>query len=170
MIGRWLLTVEVFWALCRALQAILFVLVISASGMSADPPRVLLPCTILRIHDGDSYYVDLPLPFVDGLKLDNREVRLQGADTWEVDQARSGTIGRISAEEIRKGILARDAVAALFKSADRVYLEPRRKGDIAEPHGRISAHVWLWYRQDGKLLEVADWLRANGHTRPAQIK
>jgi hypothetical protein len=130
----------------------------------AQPPRVMLPCTVIRVHDADSFVATITFPFVDGLQLDCRMVRLQGADAWEVDQSRAGTVGKISDAEIRKGLIARDAVIELLKSTAAVYLEPRRKGDIDEPHGRVSAHVWLWFK-DGRLLELADWIKANGHER-----
>lgn len=127
-------------------------------------PRVMLPCTIQRVHDADSFYVRVEIPFTNHLVIDGGEVRLQGADAWEVDQSRAGTVGKISVEEIAKGVAARDAVTALFKGADAILMEPRRKGDIAEPHGRISAHVWLWYK-DKPMLELSEWLKANGHVR-----
>lgn len=169
MLWKWMLTVETFCSLCHALRAILFLLLVAGPAFPADPPKVLLPCQINRVHDADSFYVRVALPFTNHVVIDDGEVRLQGADAWEVDQSRAGTVGKISAEEIAKGVAARDAVVALFKAADVVLLEPRRKGDVAEPHGRISAHVWLWHK-DGTMLELSEWLKANGHVRPMPSK
>lgn len=143
---------------------LIIVLLIPGMSVADDPPRTLVPCTVVRVHDGDSFIATVPFLFADGVSRTDM-VRVQGADAWEVDQSRAGTVGKISDEEIAKGKVARDAVIVLFGNADAIYLEPRRKGDIAEPHGRISAHVWVWNKQTGTLTELAPWLIEHGHVR-----
>lgn len=142
---------------------LILALLFGLPALAADQPRTLIPCKVLSVHDGDSFHVSFDVPFIDGLQVVDRMVRLQGADAWEVKGGRPGV--DVSDAEKAKGIVARNAVEELFKSADCIYLEPRRATDkIDEPHGRLSARVWVW-RKDGTLLELSPWLVKNGHVR-----
>ena len=131
-------------------------LLLLCGTLNADPPRVLVPCHVLSVHDGDTITVDVVYPW--SVKMTGQSVRMQGYDAWEVTRTRRTV--NVSDAELERGKAARDALAKLLKDADGVYLSP---ADQRDPYGRLPAFVVVW--DEGKLIEVADWMAKRGHTR-----
>lgn len=153
--NRWILACELGVWLGRLIAG----LMCCAVAFAADPPRTLVPCKVTEIHDADTFWCDALLPW--DITIRHQSVRVQGADAWEITRARRTVT--ITDAELKKGRIAKDAVTALFGSAKAIYLEPPRAGDVPDPHSRMSAWVWVW---DGeKLIDFAQWLKDNGHTR-----
>lgn len=127
-----------------------------------DPPEVSnrMEVRVLSVIDGDTYWVE---------PVDNRMlVRLANADTWESRRVRRAGFGPISDEEIAKGRVAKGAVEALLSSG-RVYLDtkPSKDGEAIsrDSFGRVLGTVKVYQIGDSRLVDVGQWLSANGHTR-----
>lgn len=131
---------------------------VRVSGNSAaDEPRMLVPLDVIAVHDGDTLYADIRMPFGD-IVLRNQSIRMQGVDCWEVSKRR--TTVQVTDAEIRKGLKARDAVRRIVARADSVWVEPTSARD---PYGRVAGRVHVYF--DGKLIDLAGWLKENGHDR-----
>ncbi|MCX8164529.1 MAG: thermonuclease family protein [Aquificaceae bacterium] len=117
----------------------------SCSGEAVQKKEQGLPCTVIRVVDGDTFQC----------RLDSGEevkVRLVGIDTPESspnpkahrDVERSG---RAMKEGLRMGKLARGVTESLLTQGKRVSLE----FDVqrTDRYGRLLAYVWL---PDGRML------------------
>lgn len=153
--SRWFMAAEfcvwvgrlIGWLACASLCA----------AIHADEiPRAMIPCRVTGIHDGDTITVDVLFPW--DVSLVDQSVRMQGFDAWEITRTRQ-TVA-VTAAEIERGKVAKQALATLLESADGVYLSPADKRD---PYGRLPAFVSVWF--DGKLIEVADFMADHGHVR-----
>ena len=120
-------------------------------------PQCPLRATIDEpLHDGDTLIITIHLPF--SIDLPSRSVRAWGYDAWEVSRVRRTVI--ISDEEIEKGLIARDALSKLLGTFG-LWVE---ETDLRDPYGRTSCRLWSKF-DDGEWLDVASWMKANGHTR-----
>lgn len=139
---------------------VFLLLCIPTITQAVDPPRTLVRCKVTEVHDADTFWCDVLLPW--DVAILHQKIRVQGADAWEIDRSRKTV--KITTEELAKGKVAKAAVVELFSKADGVYLEPPRKGDIIDPHSRMSAYVWVFYKDKG-LIALDQWLKDNGYVR-----
>lgn len=128
------------------LLLLLFFTVISCSrSQPAKSPENTIPCTVVRVVDGDTFHCRLS-------SGENVRVRLIGVDTPESsdnpkarrDAERSGQ----SLEEIIKmGRASAEFTKRVLPRGETVYLE----FDVqkTDRYGRLLAYVWL---RDGRML------------------
>ena len=141
------------------IAAILIVAGAFRSSAAADPPACYVECAVTSIHDGDTITVDVLFPW--GVTLRDQSVRMAGFDAPEITRTRRTV--RVTADELRRGAKARDALQGLIESADAVYLSPAAKRD---PYGRLPAFVHVWF--EGKLISVAEWMAEQVHVRESE--
>jgi endonuclease YncB( thermonuclease family) len=121
-----------------------------------------------EIHDADTL-VDVTIPLGYGVFIGGKSVRFHGVDAWESNRTRqpSKTFPKLNEaqwkDEIAKGIKARDALAKLA-AGGTFYLDVM-KHEAA--FNRIDAVVYLRTTR-GEVIDVAKWLKANGHDRTAK--
>lgn len=142
----------------RVLLGALLCLRSCAPAYADRPPRCYVECAVESVYDGDTITVDVLLPW--GITLRDQTVRMAGFDAPEVTRTRRTV--RVTANELRRGAKAREALRGLLDEADAVYLSPAAKRD---PYGRLPASVHVWF--DGKLIDVAEWMTERGHVREA---
>ena len=139
------------------LRAFAFICALFLSSHAfGEQPRTFILCSVKDVLDGDTIVVDVLLPW--SVVLNDRSVRMQGYDAWEISKKRKTV--RVTDAEIERGKAAREALVQILSAAEAVYLTP---SDRHDPYGRLTAYVSLLY--DGQLIEVSEWMREHGHTR-----
>lgn len=150
-------TVEFFVAI--GVEILLLFIVYQEPKPTLAPPPCYVPIEVLSVHDGDTLKANIVLPF-GSVVLREQNIRLQGFDAWEINRIRQTVV--ITEEELHKG---REAKAALIKlltaTGTRVYAQP---SDDKGAYGRVSA-VLAVQQADGKLVDVASWMKERGHGR-----
>jgi endonuclease YncB( thermonuclease family) len=132
-----------------------------AIGASTSPPddrTVLLPCDVLKVHDGDTLSAVVYYPWGSAL---SDTIRCLGYDAWEVTKQRRTVV--VTDEEVVKGKAARDALSKLLKSGDLVYITPQPASGIRDAYGRLLGFIRV--KRDGKYIEVEKWMCEHGHCR-----
>lgn len=127
-------------------------------ALSVDP---YAPCkvTSYRLHDGDTVVdAEIALPF--SVSLRNQSIRTDGYDAWEIDRTRRTIV--YDKDELVKGAAALKALSVLL-SDNGLWIDETGKRD---PYGRINARLWT-KDKTGKWLDVATWMKDQGHCRPA---
>lgn len=155
---QYLLSAKLGMLLGELVVWITSLLLIAVAASADDKPRVLVPCAVKEVHDGDTIIVDVEFPW--GVSLRDQTVRFQEFDAWEVTKTRQTV--KVTDAEIAKGVVARNDLQMLLQRADVVYLSP---GDTKrkDPYGRLPAYPFVWYGE--KLIDVGDWMRQRGHER-----
>lgn len=141
------------------IKALVIAGVLCSAVAADDPPACYVECAVTSVHDGDTITVDVLFPW--GVTLRDQSVRMAGFDAPEITRTRRTV--RVTADELRRGAKARDALQGLIETADAVYLSPAAKRD---PYGRLPAFVHVWF--DGKLISVAEWMTEQGHVRESE--
>lgn len=130
---------------------------IGAEPAAPAVPRNLIPAQIDDVQDGDTLIVRLSLGY--GVTLDPQPLRLLDVDAWELTRRRQSV--DVTDAELQKGKAARNALAQLIADSDAAYIEQGR--EPRDNYGRLLGRLYLTRR--GELLDVAKWMRANGHQR-----
>lgn len=142
------------WHLYAALVEFWLQLLVSfASGA----PPCYVPVKVLAVTDCDTIKADALLPW--GVTLRDRTFRLD-FDAHEVSRIRQTV--EVTDEEIAKGKVARDELAALVAKAEAVYVQPT--GEEYGAYNRLSASLWI-KPKDGELIDVRKWAIERGHVR-----
>ena len=136
--------------------------------LASDPKLPPTAFEVLRPewHDVDTVRGDIRLPWGSGLL--NRSIRAHGFDGWEVGRTRSDVepfksyLDEQWAEEIKRGLVARDAVRALAKGG-RVYVEWNPKNETSA-YSRLEGPLWI-VTSAGQVVELKRWAERNGHVR-----
>lgn len=147
------------WGLLLAAAGLFALGWLACLAAGGDPP-VYLPLTKVRVQDGDTLRADIELPY--GLAWQGRTIRIEDFDAWETSRARR-TIGPIDDEELAKGQLAKQALAALAFSG-RLYILADRQPRWS--YGRLIGRVYVQPFDAPALVDVGDWMRERGHARP----
>lgn len=131
----------------------------------AAPPRVLVPCDVTAVKDGDTIEATIRLPYPPGLVLENQDVRLQGFDAWESSKRRKAV--NVTDTEVRKGKVAAAALAKLVIDSEAAYLAPVETPQFS--YGRQEGFLYLYDAETDTLTDVAAWMAEQGHCRPAAV-
>lgn len=125
---------------------------------NADAPQILVPVRVLRILDGDTFTADLLFPW--GVTLRDQSIRCLGYDAWETSRRRQSV--EVTDAEIERGKQAKAAFEELLSQAETVFIAPGNAA-VRDHYGRVLGRPWVW--KDGELIDVAEWMKANGHVR-----
>ena len=110
----------------------------------------------IRVIDGDTLEADLNLGH--GVLLRKQSLRLEGFDAWETSRRRRTVT--ITDAELVKGKLATEALEKLIRESPVACITDG--GDNV--YNRSQGYLRLVGR-DGTILDVAEWMLANGHDR-----
>jgi len=116
------------------------------------------PIRISRVLDGDTAESTILLPWGSGLI--DRITRFLDYDAWETRKRRGEQV--ITDEEIKKGLIAKQALTDLYSKAKYASVErgPRDFDDF----GRVLARLFV-VGYDGIEIEVSNYMIKNGHDR-----
>lgn len=121
--------------------------------------KVMYPATVHKVHDGDTIQVTIKFPW--GISLGPEWVRTSSYDAWEITKTRRTVV--ITDEELVKGREAKAAIEDLF-AGGKVYVAPVEPEGSRDVYGRILADFYL-VPGSGKVIDVAAWMKKNGHDR-----
>lgn len=127
------------------------------AGMPADGAEL----RGIRVIDGDTVHADV----VDlgwGAALTDQSIRLLGYDAPEISKRRRAV--KVTDEEIQRGKAAKARLEELIGEAQVVYLYEDEHQPKRDPYGRMLG-VMLLLRNDGKMIDVCNWMSTEGHVR-----
>lgn len=160
---------RVVWFLLGALWTLPWCLLLAsmastASGQAigttpAAQPSRFIRTSEVRVLDGDT--IEARMHFAYGVEMAPQAIRGLGWDCWESRNiVRNGV--RVSPEEIAKGKLAALVLKELI-GANTLFIDPDGEGR-RDVYGRPLARFYV--RPDkGELIDVARFMRDNGHQR-----
>lgn len=135
----------------------------------AAPPKQTVPHCLFkvdvgRIVDADTIIATV-IRFPWGVALADERVRLAGFDAWEDSKFRFGQ--DTTEEELAKGALATEALKKLIDQYEYTWLQPYPLSTSAKrgAYGRPEAMLFLSNEDMSDVLNVAAWMRENGHDR-----
>ncbi len=129
----------------KLLLLVFFTLISCGKSQPAKTPENTIPCTVVRVMDGDTFHCRLS-------SGENVRVRLIGVDTPESSdnpKARrdAGRSGQSLEEIIKMGRASAEFTKRLLPRGETVYLE--FDAQKTDRYGRLLAYVWL---RDGRML------------------
>ena len=129
----------------KLLLLVFFTVISCGSSQPAKAPENTIPCTVVRVMDGDTFHCRLS-------SGEEVKVRLIGVDTPESSdnpKARrdAGRSGQSLEEIIKMGKASAEFTKRLLPRGETVYLE--FDAQKTDRHGRLLAYVWL---RDGRML------------------
>jgi len=145
------MTTKILWTLSFA--AFVHAAVVVPS--EPDVPPKLHPFEVTRVLDGDTVEGTISLGW--DVQLAKQTVRCLSYDAWETSRRRRSV--KVTDEEIEKGKLATAYLKELAEKGIWVSEGARSRDN----YGRVLGELYV--NLDGKLYEVADLMRANGHCR-----
>ena len=128
-------------------------------------PRNLLwkRVTNCTIHDADTLTGDIRT----GIKKSgffDQPIRALACDACEVSMTRTNVLKKITAEEIRIGIQARDELRVIAGGNAIEIGYDGAKDMPVDKYGRLLAYVRI-RRKDNSILWLAEWLQERGYNR-----
>jgi len=140
----------------RLFASLTLVLVLAANSLAAENWYRVANVTA---HDADTVKADVIFPW--GVTLRGQSIRLHGADAWEISKARRTV--NVTDAEVAKG---KQALAEFNKllAAGAFEVSPLTYEGTDSVYGRIEAK-WRVVLGNGQIVDVAQWIKANGHQR-----
>ena len=140
----------------------LSILMLLTSTAGAAEPQTYCRASVGTVNDGDTLTALIDLGW--NVHYGWVTIRAANMDAWETSRARkSGEFDTFNpaewSEEIRKGVLARDALKELLAKG-QLWVRPSKERD---PHGRVAAHLYV--QTPMELVDVAKFMKEHGHTR-----
>lgn len=114
--------------------------------------------TEIKVADGDTITARIALGW--RVSIGPESIRASNYDAWESTRIRK-TIGPITEEEIAKGKTAAKALEGLLGNG-AVYCVPNGGGQ-RDAYGRILGELWV--KRNGEWIDVAAWMKDQGHIR-----
>lgn len=111
-----------------------------------------------NVKDGDTFratYIMLPW----SVGITEKDVRCLGYDAWETSHKRQSV--EMASDETEKGKLAKKALQDLVKKAQWMWLKP--SSPEYDCYGRVLGFLYL--QMNGEVIDVSEWMKANGHDR-----
>lgn len=129
-----------------------------------EEPVAYIPTIDAEVVDGDTIRTGLELGF--GVYVERFPIRAANYDAWESSRIRrSGAFGSFTEEqwkaELAKGNAAESFLKELLKTG-RLYVVLEKKRDV---YGRLIGRFYVYDKKSDKLIDVADEMKINGHTR-----
>lgn len=145
------LVAAVSWVCAYAWDTAVVFLRRTRTPCCAEPARLVLPCTIVEVYDGDTITVRLTL-----------DLRVRMLDCWTPE------IRTRDASEKARGIAARDALSAMAPAGSAATLTVPLDGadrlDDVITLGRVLGHVTV----DGDSMTLSDRMVKARHATPTK--